>query len=463
MRPDIVLVICDTARADAFAPWHPRRNTPWIRSLCSDGVWFAAAAAAAPWTLPSTASILSGLLPTEHGISGEALAWNGGEPTSPAPAVRGLAGRWLPEALQQLGYRTWAASANAWLSRWGGFDRGFERFMDVRPSGPDGGRGRAAKIKLSRLLGRMDRGGRRIVADLRACLAGEDRRPLFALINLMETHTPYDPPAPFFPHPAWRRPATRRLSAGDASRRFLRYNTGGEAPPAGLATDLRTLYLAAARYEDALLGRIRRDVEARDRPTLVVVTSDHGENLGEHGLFVHNSSLHQTLLHVPLVFWGRGIDLRGEPVREPVSLLGLADAILSFAGDSPELPRPDAAVRSEYESTARQRPLDGIDGGTLRPAAGPALVDQRGLAVRSKDLTYLTSQDGSESLYDLASDPEQERDLAPAAGARLAPFRAERAAWLGRLAASGAPKPPAGSQPADAEVAEHLRALGYID
>src|SRR5262249_23249122 len=100
MQPDLVLVICDTARADAFKPWGGPCPTPTMERLAREGVAYRNATTQAPWTLPSTASIMSGKLPTQHGIHNDCLDWSGDRPTTPATAVRGVTGEWLPETLQ---------------------------------------------------------------------------------------------------------------------------------------------------------------------------------------------------------------------------------------------------------------------------------------------------------------------------------------------------------------------------
>src|SRR3989442_10151917 len=131
-----------------------------METLCRQGTWYTRAVAAAPWTLPSTASILSGALPTEHGISGNCLAWKDGAPSSPKEAVKAYAGAWLPELLRERGYRTFGTSCNRWVSTWGGFERGFDAWHDApawtRVAGVKAGStGRRAR----RGLGDPDRGG----------------------------------------------------------------------------------------------------------------------------------------------------------------------------------------------------------------------------------------------------------------------------------------------------------------
>jgi len=211
-------------------------------------------------------------------------------------------------------------------------------------------------------------------------------------------------------------------------------------------------------------------VRERGRPTLVVLVSDHGENLGDHGLFAHHSSLHETLLRVPLLTWGHRVDSAAGAVAGPVSVAEVVGCILGTVDRSGDGAGPVAAgetvvgeIVSEYESTSRHMGLPADLQKRLRergPEALPRLVDQPGIAARRGTLKYVATADGDERLFDLSSDPEEERDLMaerPEEGAR---FRPLREAWAERRAALTTG--PAGERAED-EMAEHLRDLGYIE
>jgi arylsulfatase A-like enzyme len=464
MMPDLLLVICDTARADAFEPWGGRLPTPTMNRLCSEGISYSQAISQAPWTLSSTASMFSGRLPTEHGITGDCFEWSDGRPTSPAEAVRSYEGPWLPDTLRERGYRNWAASCNTWISSWGGFDRGFEQFHDLRdrtrlPKGKAGSQLR----RLRRMYGKVDRGGRQVAEAFSHWLSAAGDAPVFSLVNLMETHAPYDPPRPYYPYGFWKRAGTRRLSGGTAkARRFLSYNTQLAQPPADYLRTIRALYYNAARYEDWLLGRFVDAVRHRGRPAVVVVVADHGENLGEHGLFNHNSSLVETLLHVPLVLWGHKVDVGSGRVKEPVPLLGLADWLRGMADGEPKALGGNGCVVSEYESTILHNGIPADIQGMLDsdPSRVPPLVFSPGVAVRRDGLKYVAVEDGSEALYDLHSDPGEDRNLLAERAEAVADFRSLREAWQARR--SRQPRYRAGDR-AEGEIAEHLRTLGYIE
>jgi arylsulfatase A-like enzyme len=433
-----------------------------MERLCHQGIAYRRATSAAPWTLPSIASILSGRLPSEHGISNDAVEWVDGRPASPERSVKGFDGAWLPEEMRQRGYRTWGASCNTWISRWGGFDRGFDHFLDLqdRTRLPTGRAGKFVR-KAGRTLGRIDHGGRRASQEFRRRLSDAGPEPLFAFLNLMEVHSPFNPPGRYYPFAPWRRPSTLRLSgASKGDRPFLMYSLGVERPPAEYGQTMKRLYYSCARYEDELLGSFIEAIEDRGRPTVAVVVSDHGENLGEHGLFGHNTSLGQTLLHVPLVAWGSKTNGESGWVEQPVSLLGLREWLVGLADGDGSPPSGNGAVLSEYESTRAWIPpqvLEIMEEGGL-PV--PGLAFNAGLSVRRDRLKYVALENGEESLYDVEDDPQETRDLATARPELLGDFRPLREAWVSRRARQ--PRY-AGGEIADEEIADHLRELGYID
>jgi arylsulfatase A-like enzyme len=482
--PDLVFLLCDTARADAFSPWGGPRRTPTVERLCAEGTPFRSAIAPAPWTVPSTASIFTGRLPTEHGVGGECIAWAGRAPTSPAACVEAFEGEWLPEALRERGYRTWGASCNSWVSRWGGFDRGFDEFLDVRPwarldthtrararSGLAGRLERLgvrARYRASRAMGRLDRGAAAAAAAFEARLdaGGGEREPLFAFVNLMETHVPLDPPSPWYPYRNWRR--LRTVDILGEPDQGLSYNAGLSHPDSPFLEILRTLYYSCAAYEDSVLARFVAAVERAGRPAVVVLLADHGEGLGERGLFGHNSSLDEAVLHVPLAVWGHGLrtDLAGGWVEEPFALTGLAGWARAIAeGADPSVPAVPSAgpVVSEYEGTAAHNGLPDHVRGRIaaRREKVPPLVLHPGIAARDGTLKYVATGDGGEHAYDLADAGGEDRDLAPSRPDLLARLSPVRDAWLARLGARRAPS--AEGDAPDAEVARHLRELGYIE
>jgi arylsulfatase A-like enzyme len=249
---------------------------------------------------------------------------------------------------------------------------------------------------------------------------------------------------------------------GKGPRKFLIYNLGVEEPSPEYVRTLRDLYWHSARYEDWLLGRIVRAVEERGRPTVVVVVSDHGENIGDHRLFGHNSSLAQTLLNVPLVVWGQGVDIGSGWLSDNVPLVGIAPWLRRVADGDRTPMSGNGAVISEYESTTRwiapdiQTRLEAMG----KADSLPPLVYSAGFAVREGSTKYIGLDSGFEYLYDLSNDPQEQRDLSTARPSDLDRFRAHRDAW--RIRRAEQPTYVAG-ETADQEIADHLRQLGYIE
>jgi arylsulfatase A-like enzyme len=463
MPPDVVVLVCDTARADAFRPWGGPHPSPTMERLSHEGTRYARASSTAPWTVPAHASLFTGKLPTEHGVNGDGLQWVDRKPSSPAALVQSCGETWLPEAMSERGYRTWGASCNTWVSRWGGFDRGFEEFLDIRPWAKPRGPVQWFAFRAKRMSGMEDRGGKQAVDRFARRLAEAGPEPLFAFINLMETHSPFNPPGRYYPFPIWRRPKTFHLAGGPDQQ--LSYNAGVARPGDDYARTLRAIYFACGRYADEVLGRLISAIEGKGRPTVVVILSDHGENLGEHGLFNHNSSLHQTLLHIPMVVWGSKVDLAAGDIEEAVSSTGLAPWLTSVGEESVEPMVPDGAAVSEYEGTHRHNGIpDYIKQGIEeRSPDVPPLVFHPGVAVRKGNFKFVAAGDGTASVFDLDADPGEERDLLPGnpgVGFEFQPFRRE---WEERRAERSGMRPVEPGAAAEGEIADHLRELGYIE
>lgn len=450
-----MLLVCDTARADAFTPWGGGVPTPGIARLAAEGLVYERALTPAPWTLPAHGSLFSGLLPTEHGIVGDRLRWGPEGPSAPASLTRSFDGPWLPEGMAERGYRTVGVSCNPWIGRWGGFDRGFEAFVDVVP------RPTAASTAgpLRRMVGRARQmargGGHGGVAALRAFRhmldQGRDPRPLFAFVNLMEVHSPYDPPRRV--HPAPLRPSMRYRQFRQMGRFRTRFD------PAYVA-DLRALYYAAAREADRLVDRFVAVLGARARPALVVLVSDHGENLGDHGLWGHHSSLHETLLHVPFLVWGPGAGIEAGRVAGAVSIRAVASFLLRTAEGDLSPPAADPVpIVAEYESATGQFGTD------LPPevrVSAPPLVRSAGVAIREGNLKLVALLDGTVRLVDPTSDPAEELDLSRERPDALARLRVGVDEWRRRRAAWGR-RPEAEGPDLEEEIAAHLRDLGYLE
>jgi arylsulfatase A-like enzyme len=465
---NVVVIVLDCVRADRLGCYGYARDTsPNLDGFAAQATRFEQAVTAGVWTLPSMASMLTGLYPSQHGLNriDRGLA--------PALAT-------LPARLAAAGYRTAGFTANPHGGRGFGLDRGFQEFHEFW--GPPGagaggllGRGyrrlrprlrqavkrsqtlTSAAMRLQRRRAQATGGSGRRLADaaaawLRQARAGQ--RPWFALVHFMESHVPYAPP------PAH----ARRFLDEAARRRAAALDHDGMAFLAGarplVQEELALLgcvYDATVSYGDELLASV---LAAAGPDALVVVTADHGQQLGEHGLVGHFFSVYETLARVPLVV--RHPDLPAGVVQRPVQSIDLYPTVLEAAGLDPgESPALSLCARSDPRPALVTEYLE-PDLGRFARFRGfdPARFDRELRALRRGGHKYIWSSDGREELYHLARDPAEQTDLAGADPDRLAGFRALHQAWRAETGRQARAAPDAELEP---EVAASLRALGYLE
>ena len=427
-HPDaLVLIVVDTLRADRLGSYGYHRSTsPGLDRLAARGVVLERAWAPSPWTLPSFASLYSGLLPSRHGAG---VAPGAGP--APERGFSRLAGG-VPvaaEILRSHGFATAGFATNRFLQTAFGIERGFETY-DVEHT--QLGRQRRADVIVDRALAWID-----------AHASGR----FFLSIHILDPHMPYDAPAPTGGRFTSELTPTPGLPFGNTRKMW------------GLAAQLGSedrAYVSAAYDEevafvDLHLTRLLEQLESRgilDR-ALVVLTSDHGEELFERDGFEHGHTLYQELLHVPLVIWGPG--LAASRIASPVSLVDVLPTALDALG----IPKPAdldgvslwPAVRTGAEPPHRDLFAQATLYGPRRRAV---------IAWPYKLIVDLRT--GHRELYDLSLDPRERRDLAPTQ-ARLAD---ELAAVIARRFSSRAPAPRERAE-LDPQTLEELRALGYLE
>ncbi len=469
MPPNVLLVVFDAARADAFEPYGGRPgSTPAVAELARRGSAHRCMHATASWTVPSHAAMLSGLLPRATGL----LQAPGGTPHGCRPRMEELRERLLPEVLRRAGYSTGAVSANFWLREASGFDIGFDEFVSTRSRrqpGMDGGRLRdRVRWDLDALRARSDDGAAEAGRVLGERLARPAQKPFFWFVNLIECHSPYLPP-----HPFNDLGPIGRLRAAEEARSHLtmdaiwRVSAGGWDIPDGALERMRRLYLASIRALDSWLGGVLETLEQAGalEETIVIVTSDHGENLGEGGLFGHVFSLDDRLIRVPFVSAG--------PVAlEPRRVASLAQL--------PELIA--AAVGLEEHPWAGGTPPGDVAVAQFDPPAGPddprvlAAVERWGLGEEaleriSTELACATDgrrklvRRGSwEELFDLEADPRELSPLAPGAGGEVAALREALEHPTVLAASPGADRDQVARPDADElrDLEQRMRQLGYL-
>lgn len=421
----ILLVVVDTLRADRTGfGGHWRPTTPALDLWARRGVVFERAWAPSSWTLPSMASIWTGLLPARHGAGARV-----GDPAVFSAIGRNVAV--LGEEMDRGGWRTVGFVTNRFLHPDYGFARGF---ADWDHAGSRAWRERRAATIVDRVLDWLAR--------------WEGRKTLLA-VHLFDPHMPYDAPPPFRGRFAVTAGSSAARPEWENARQVREALPGlGEEDRLGLSA----AYDEEVAYVDAQVGRLFDGMQARGLfdDSLIVLTSDHGEELFEHGGFEHGHAQWESVLRVPLVVWSRG----SAPGRrlDPVSLTDLLPTLLEAAG----LPVPgDLDGRSLWPVLRGAGRASG-----RRLAAQGNLYGERGqeTVILWPWKRIVSPGSGRAELFDLQSDPGESRDLE-----RLRMEEARRLEAARRdlgLASRG--RVEGAVPPVDAEAAAELRALGYL-
>lgn len=402
-RPNIILFVLDTVRRDATglgsenSRW--QNLTPHLDRLAAEGTAYPHAWATAPWTVPSHASIFTGLLPLTHGCIAKHPQLGKVGPTS-------------AELLADAGYATAAFFSNPWLTdRTTGLLRGFE----LRQETPIGG--------LTKLTGdEGDQGGRQIIRNAAHWLHNRNKsEPFFVFVNILEAHMPYDPPADYrkryLPH--------LPEDAGVPIAWAHEYNAELHPDDTVDWQAIWDLYAGDVNYADWLLGELINILKQMNlyEETVLIITSDHGENLGEHRLVEHQFSIHETLLAVPLVIHAPESTLPHGIRLEPVMLTDLYPTILDLAGISyASLPSQGLSLLKDHASRTEERPLfaDYSDPSRvllkmlqdLNPSLDMRRFTPAWRTVRVGNLRLTAGSDGTILLHNLESDPGQKNNLA---------------------------------------------------
>jgi arylsulfatase A-like enzyme len=474
MRPNVLLVVLDTARRDIIEPYGaPNGSTPAIAELARSGSALPQAYATASWTLPSHASMFTGLLPSAMALGQPP----NGAPQGARPALERVLHRMLPEVLRRAGYATHGWSTNLWASPLAGFDLGFDSHEYVSAASSrrtdaltaTGLRGQVAWA-LEGLRGRGDDGAEVLGHQLRESIASWSGTPTFWFANLSECHSPYLPPRP------WNQLAAReRVSSALEARRHLNFESiclaaarSHHVPDDALAR-MRRLQQNAASYLDHWLGGVLTALDERGilDQTLVIVTSDHGENFGEDGLLAHGFSVDERLIHVPLVMAGPG----AVETDSTFSLAELPGLVASAAGlddhpwGSDELPTGVAVA--EFDAMAGQddpRIQDFARKWNLSEPAVASLCANYRCATDGR--RKLVVRDGQELYFDLVTDPGETDPLPPSsANGSLGALRAALDQTAPPASAPVARPAATASQASDEDVAaieRQMKLLGYM-
>lgn len=419
-RPNVVWLVLDTLRADHLGTYgYPLGTSPHLDAVGAQGAVFERAIAGSSWTMPSHFHMVTG----NFDAGRERLLSESHQTAA--------------EILRERGYRTAAVLANPSLGRGSGFEQGFETFVDAPPlflyldllgkvSLAEGLANRRilSTRTVQRLLYRKTflqsarAEGDFINAHALRWLDEQGGEPFFLFVNYLDPHEPYDPQEPF----------RSRFAAGvDSEIGFIRYDRqlGRFISTEEMTRDvvprispehwrqMVQLYDAEIAFLDAQVGALVRELERRNLydDTILVITSDHGELFGEHGLATHFKALTEEELHVPLVIRYPPAIRAGTRVATPVQLVDILPTILDLVGGGvPEMDgrslRPimagePSAVDGETWSFLLRKPRKGY------PHTAPGDL----VGLRSPQAKYVWSSTGMHAFYDLQADAREQQNL----------------------------------------------------
>jgi arylsulfatase A-like enzyme len=402
--PNVLLIVLDTVRAESLSLYgYGRPTTPNLERLAKQGARFDRAYVTAPWTLPSHASMFTGQWHYQ-----QPDIW--GSPLNSKDLT-------LAEFFTANGYYTAGFVANTFYGSYEhGLNRGFDHYEDYTISLSDillsSSLVQTAETRLKPFTGPnrlyLPKTAEDVNTSFLRWQSRHQDRPFFAFLNYIDAHAPYLPPKPF------------DRMFGDPDRR-----ANPKAEPNWEWTEDQVqaeidAYDGSVAYLDDQVGRLFSELEARGlaRNTLVMITSDHGEQLGEHRLFDHGNSLYVQALHVPLVILFPEKVPAGTVISTSISLRNLPATVLDLleSGEKGLFPGTSLAGLWENGSEAATLKSEAILSEVFKlktdlPEWYPITEgDMKSLVM--ENYHYIRNGDGREELYDLQNDPAELYDLA---------------------------------------------------
>ena len=472
-QPNIILLVMDSVRtANLSCYGYERATTPNIDRLATQGQLFEQAISVGCWTLPVHASLFTGLYPLNHGLTVSKDALPDHFPT-------------LARRLKTLGYQTACFSNNPYISEATGLTQGFDTVEDIwRSLRPRGARRtwtsqflkrverrgppmqamlrgvewlrNARSIILRMRKGRADSGARLTNEKIKAWLTQTRKldAPFFVFVNYMECHERYSPPLPYNRRfmPAHFSP-WRVARVGPNKAAILNSSAQRRAEDLEIT---RALYDGALNYLDHRIGELVAFVEGLRilDDTLLVVASDHGDSLGEHGHLGHRLTLYEQLVRVPLIIRCPARFQPGMRVSPQVQLADLYPTFLEFAG-------ADAAeIEANGFHSLLTTPDPSVRPFTVAENTAPKSLDNvLWRMMRTDQYKYIWKSNQQHELYDLAGDPAETTNLFPTRPDLARGLIEELEAWERGLAEKRIATQEAEY---DETTLQRLRGLGYV-
>jgi arylsulfatase A-like enzyme len=451
----VVLVVVDTLRADHLGSYgYARPISPRLDELAADATRFAAASSSAPWTLPAMGTVMTSLYPTVHGAvaRSDTGEWRRRREEFRPVSVLAESHLTLAEVLSGAGFETAAFVRGSYPTRIFGFAQGFDHFGDNDAPG--------IRFQVENLLEWLD-----------------ERSPerFFVYLHVIEVHTPYQFGA-LAPKFHVRLPEDRLSRLLDSYReeraRFRAFDSDPDydGPLDGSLASVRalqdnptavrarerdrliSLYDQGVRYTDHWLGELLDGLRERKRfaRTLLVVTSDHGEELFDHGSTGHGHSYYEELVRVPLIIRHPEAG-HGEIVEEPVGLVDIMPTVLDLVGIEADPALQGTSLASVWRGEDLPK----------RSFFAEARGDPTSGALRVGNWKYVWG--GGKRLFDLWSDPGEQKNLCREELERCRALSVQAYDLKQAFEDHAARPSQEQSQPAalDDDTRERLRALGY--
>jgi len=421
-RPNVLLITLDTTRADHLSCYgYFRQTSPNLDKLAAESVLYRKAIATSSWTLPSHASLFTGKFTSSHGArydaNGPLFLASVVSAASKHYRARGLGVDELTLAgiLRESGYATGAVVGGPWLKRVFGLDKGFDFYDDSEISTING---KSANL---------------VTASAVNWIKTVRSKELFLFLNYFDPHAPY-------------------MAPQVAVQMFLpnEPRSKNSPMPSGSAERTRALYDAEILYMDHQIGRLLDKLKAYKlyERTLIIVTADHGELLGEHGRHGHGQHLWQEEVHVPLFVKYPSKEVTPVSKDERAQLTDVLPMVCNRLG----LSLPDGVQGCVLPETGHP---------VIAEVYPPAQVSRQGdwRAIFDGDLKFLWNSKGHHQLFDLGDDPVEKNNLVKRQRARAENMLLRLKSYMAKLPGPG---PAAPVQQLDEHTKKALKSLGYV-
>jgi arylsulfatase A-like enzyme len=454
----------DAVRTDHLSCYgYPLPTTSHLDHLAEEGARFTNAISTGGWTVPTHASLFTGTFPSSHGAQD-------GNP------ILNRNTRTLAEALKSFGYQTAGFTNIGWLNEKTGLTRGFDTFVPIYRLYEGRSIPTLTRLALAKaawaLVGRKLPGAAATNRCVKRWLAHrEPDRPFFIFINYGEAHAPYQPPRSF----ARRFLAPHGISLTEARRINqdpLKHITGVVPMDEKDFDVLRALYDAEIAYLDSQLGAFFNYLSRQDLldKTLIIVSADHGENFGDHGLMGHKWCLYDTLLRVPFIIRYPSHFLPGSTLDCQVQLVDVFPTIMDILNIQEEKTRSQLQGFSLLpgQIAHRQRTFAVAEraGRSWKrtfhkyPDFNHTQFDRDLKAIRTDRFKYIWASDGKHELYRIDSDPTESQNLID-----VYPLEAQRLqdrlfSFIDSVRYTGTDVEE--DLELDPQLEHHLRGLGYL-